>query len=332
MSKSESILKLFDSDVQISGDVPEILNSLSRYGIRNLAYGGDCGCNPGYIFRGEADYERPLLSTLERSIANGSKISDKQIREKEKELFINFINGDGSRVAAIIDEHQGHKLSQPTSDVFWWLSVMQHYGHPTRLIDFTKDIRIALFFAIQHLYDERKQKRPDKDLVIYCFPCMDLKYPTDPNNNKSPISFNKYGVADMNHAVGKQIGLPGFEGKCVGETKQKFGWDRPDYQNARLKFQKGMFVYPYEYLKELKNDDHSWLVQNLQVGSGFNLGTTDDVPPKRIRIPFKYAVDLKKALETRYFLTPATVYVDYARVNIDASPGCKDACQPVESR
>ena len=64
------------------------------------------------------------------------------------------------------------------------------------------------------------KKDQTKTSLFTVFRVWYLKYPTDPNNNKSPISFNKYGVADMNHAVGKQIGLPGFEGKCVGELNR----------------------------------------------------------------------------------------------------------------
>lgn len=338
MSYSKFILELFGSDVPISGDAPEILNRLSEYGSRNLAHGGDPGCNPGYIFRGEINYDCPLRSKLERG---EPKTSDEKLNEKEKELFTNFVSGDGGRIAAIIDEQSGEKISQPPTDIFWWLSLMQHYGHPTRLIDFTKDIRIALFFAIQHLCDERKQKRPDKDLIIYCFPCKDLKHPHDNDSNKCPFlpSANLASI-DMNLVLARQIGFSWTEPhegwfpknepeKYYIRKKQSWGWDRPYYQNPRLKFQKGMFLYPYEYPKELKSDGDTWLVQNLRVGDRFNMGTANDLPPKRIRIPFKHATELKNFLKTRDCLNLATVYVDYAQVEIDQSSSRVQPCQPL---
>src|SRR5690606_16982619 len=37
----------------------------------------------------------------------------------------------------------------PESCETWqWLSLLQHYGHPTRLIDFTDDLWVAMFFAL----------------------------------------------------------------------------------------------------------------------------------------------------------------------------------------
>lgn len=40
-----------------------------------------------------------------------------------------------------------------------WLALMQHYGAPTRLIDFTSSIFVALHFALDGSYD--------KDSVIW---------------------------------------------------------------------------------------------------------------------------------------------------------------------
>ncbi len=39
-------------------------------------------------------------------------------------------------------------------DYLEWLSIMQHFGAPTRLLDFTYSIYIALYFAIEHMNQE----------------------------------------------------------------------------------------------------------------------------------------------------------------------------------
>ena len=315
MSDSTDIKTLFP-ETPISGNPAGILDSLSAESRRSLAYGGDLGCNPGYIFRGELDYDVPLQTSLERGL-NGD-----QLRATEARLYSEFVEGDGRRVAEIIDGQNSSRHSQPASDVFWWLSLMQHYGHPTRLIDFTRDIRLAAFFAVEHWRNESKCREcckhstVDKDLMIYCFPCKDPDHPTDPDNNKSPIEPNRDGKINTNDALGKQMGLEVFKGSDVGNTRQKYGWDRSFYENPRLKCQKGMFVNPYEYPGDSRQDtSDSWLVQNLTRNDTHQYAK--DCQPKRIRIPFKYAEGLEEFLKSKLHLTPATVYLDYARVKLE---------------
>ena len=66
MNNANPVEHLFPEET-ISSNAPGILDSLGKHGVRNLAYDGGIGCNPGYIFRGEAAFECPLQSSLERS-------------------------------------------------------------------------------------------------------------------------------------------------------------------------------------------------------------------------------------------------------------------------
>ena len=323
--------KLFPEE-RISGSAQEILMLLGKFGIRNLAYDKDPGRNPGYIFRGEADFRQPLQSSLERKLreelGDNGKIDQKQLKSREKELVTNFVRGDGGSVAAIIDRQRGRTISEPPSSVFWWLSVMQHYRQPTRLIDFTKDIRFALFFAIQQVEpDKRKDKsnRLSDDLIVWCFPCKDLKFENDPDHNKCPFKPSRdLPAINMHVAIGclmelswMQSGGPLFKKHFENRNGQRWGWDRPYVQNPRIEFQKGMFVYPYDYPERtLRKEGDSWLVQNLRAKSEdrFNMGgLLDNLSAMRIRIDNRHLGKLKEHLAKLHGLTTATVYVDYAR-------------------
>jgi hypothetical protein len=304
--------------------VSEIIDLLGCHGIRNLAYDGDPGCNPGYVFRGEVDYDQPLRSSLEHRLHldhkdHGTGLDEACLRRLERELVTTFVRGEGGDVAAIIDAQSNRKQSQPRDDVVWWLSVMRHYGHPTRFLDFTRDIRLALFFGIEQLDGALNRAEPERDLLIYCFPCMDPKTEDDPENNKAPIAPSANGI-DMNRAIGCLMDLEWMRKHAIREKKaaQKFGWDRPHFANSRLHFQKGMLVYPFDYPEApLEENNPTWLVRNLRAtpSDPFHMGKhVRDLPAKRIRIKSSHARELKKHLEERYTLTKARVYVDFASV------------------
>jgi len=357
MSKTKSIEELFSpEEISDKDDISRVWDVLGRYGLQNLAYGEELGRNPGYIFRGQADYCQPLISSLELKLRKQSgddgSIDEEKLKSEENKLVSNFVQGDGRRVAEIIDRLSKNKNSEPESSVFWWLSVMQHYSHdlslPTRFLDFTLDIRFALFFAIEQLEKEkahcpRSKELLSNDLIIYCFPCKNLERENDPNNNKCPFKVSPdFLKINMHVAIGCQMDLLWMEPEKAffrehlkNRNGQHWGWDRPYFQNPRLEFQKGIFVYPYDYPKTpLRKDGESWLIQNLMAGprdDRFNMGTSAfHLPAKRIRIPARHANDLKNILENRYRLTSATVYVDYARVETDQPSSNVKSCQPDE--
>jgi len=326
MNTNAAVERLFPTEK--AGDrFAEMLNHLWKH--------LDCGFspdtafsrNPGYIFRGEADFRQPLQCSLELRVRNrsGGKIDSTLLRNEETKIISCFTEGVGGRVASIFYPDSLKSWSRTRDDVFWYLSLMQHYGLPTRLIDFTRDLRIALHFAIQQQGDTRSRGHlASDDLILYCFPCIHLD---DARSNKTPFEPILGGI-DMNLALGHKIGLDwmtedvnrnaavnnNYKRKTDKDRNdiQRWGWDCPAYQNQRLIAQKGLFVYPYDELVSaggVSDNDSSWLVQNLAASELIRLDYAgQELKAKRIRIKSEFKDALKDVLKNNYGIEPDTIY------------------------
>lgn len=90
-----------------------------------------------FIYRGQADAAWPLKSSLERVIGDAwnaeaaQRFEDYALKQFQSKFHL-----------------YDHENSHPASKLAW-LSVMQHYGVPTRLLDFTESPYIALYFALE---------------------------------------------------------------------------------------------------------------------------------------------------------------------------------------
>lgn len=98
-----------------------------------------------YIYRGHANAEWRLESALERVV--GKKWSAESARKFEDHSLSVF----QSKFHLYDNENL-----QPSSKLAW-LSIMQHYGVPTRLLDFTESPYVALYFALE-AYDPHTEK------------------------------------------------------------------------------------------------------------------------------------------------------------------------------
>jgi hypothetical protein len=115
----------------------DVADQLGAFPAPRLAYDPDGDLqNHAWIFRGVNDSSFELEPGIERC-AKGSGIGWAALESKASEEFKN----------------RAHVyLNQPltTTDELTWLALMQHYGVPTRLLDFTLSPFVALYFAARH--------------------------------------------------------------------------------------------------------------------------------------------------------------------------------------
>ena len=91
----------------------------------------------GWVFRGQREQYWRLETTLDRFVARHSL--QVPLAEAEQRILLKFL------------QRLSHTILDPPpwEDVMSWLSTIQHYGGPTRLLDLTYSLEVAAFFALE---------------------------------------------------------------------------------------------------------------------------------------------------------------------------------------
>jgi hypothetical protein len=183
-----------------------------------LAYELNCLPN-NYIFRGQSNADWGLVSTLERLLGpnwnaeNARKFEDHSIDifQSKYHIYCGTEHVPKSKLA--------------------WLSVMQHYGVPTRLIDFSESPYIALYFAM-----ESYTPRQGSDLAIYA-----MNYTAMMDESLRHIASKDKMFTETRHTLkGRQDAV--FE-DVVDRYSYDIAWiTEPDQLNARIDRQCGTFL------------------------------------------------------------------------------------------
>ena len=96
------------------------------------------------VFRGHADERYGLEPTLSRVIGRHAK-NEQEAVEIESQLVREYRN----RSKPLRPQESGGTFSADCLDIYHVQS-MQHYGAPTRLLDWTKSFYVALYFAVSN--------------------------------------------------------------------------------------------------------------------------------------------------------------------------------------
>ena len=104
----------------------------------------------GWVFRGQPDYEYELVTFLERSLANVPRA----LWGDREDSAIDFFR---SRASATLDQ------VPEQDDYLGWLSLMQHYQAPTRLLDWSESPFVAAYFA----FAEVRSQDPPESVAVW---------------------------------------------------------------------------------------------------------------------------------------------------------------------
>jgi hypothetical protein len=172
-----------------------------------------------FIYRGHASADWRLASSLERVIGSSwSAEAAMKFEDRSLKLFSSkFHLYDRENIAP------GSKLA--------WLSIMQHYGVPTRLVDFTESPYVALYFALEAYNPQSKS-----DFAVFA-----IDYTAIMQKSIEYISTKDIAFRETRETVHRK------QDEIFDTIVDRFAYDiawiaEPKQFNARLDRQAGSFL------------------------------------------------------------------------------------------
>jgi hypothetical protein len=186
------------------------------------------GSRKQWVFRGQNSDEFALTTSFIRSIADKTtSLKSANIELYEERLIREFerayqsypgIRFTSPGINATNEEWRNYKLDL--------LSLMQHYGAPTRLSDWTHSPYIALFFALDGAIK-------DKDFCVFALDIEEIE-----KDNEQKL---KEATKASNHTSYKD-----FTFEKSNKHRFIYSWS-PSKKNERIRVQQGLFLVPSVY-------------------------------------------------------------------------------------
>lgn len=127
------VVEVDDLHLWIDSAARQMDHANDRFMHEGYEYGGH-----GWYFRGQSNPSWEIASSFERCIGPEYK----ELVDPEREL-----RGKERKSIAEFKALTWRQVANPKMSNLEWLMLMQHYGVPTRLVDFTESASVAAYFA-----------------------------------------------------------------------------------------------------------------------------------------------------------------------------------------
>lgn len=188
-----------------------------------------------WLFRGQEKSDQfDLTTSLERAATDFGE-NHSRMPELEKRLLREF------------KRHLHHYTSDVPQDNLEWLALMQHYGAPTRLLDWTQTFYVAAFFAV-----ENANKKGGEIWAL------DVDW-FKPETVIPQIASGLFTETRTRYAEDKDADLPYMEQMAMidyllDSPRPLVVPVNPFRLNARLMIQQGVFLFPGDISKSFEEN------------------------------------------------------------------------------
>lgn len=201
-----------------------------------------------WVFRGQASINWTLTNTLERKykareLGEFNTISPKMTAKdgltdflsNSDDHIMNYLESIEKQLIKRFKESIGEDCAEDTSFVKY-MSLMQHYGMPTRLLDFTRSPNIALFFALNSQGEADKGTRR----VVWAINTRTIEEWVKPYK-KQMLENDGCAESDIELKLADKLVL---DAKSEMALKHRWYPIRMEGNNLRMIAQKGLFMMP----------------------------------------------------------------------------------------
>jgi hypothetical protein len=161
-----------------------------------------------WLFRGVSDETHDLVPKIGRPGARATK------RIKSKQIVLPYRCEDEVAVFAMFKQQARAHLPSPPATPLEWLAVAQHFGLPTRLLDWTDSLLAAAWFAVE-LAGAKRREVNSAIWVTRNMPSVDVDDDGDPLHITQPTVYRPPHIAPRIAAQGSVLMICPKPTECV---------------------------------------------------------------------------------------------------------------------